>query len=115
MSEKVPDIYLERARGDTRRIPFRVMDKNRKPVDISTWTDFVLTVDPDKAPLTADNNVAAMVGQVLDGPEGRVAFFPDGTVPAGTYFYDCQATDDNAEKGTLAKGRYVVVQDIGKS
>ena len=117
MATDVPTADLTRTRGDTYRIVFRIKDDANVSVDISTWTDFLLTVDPAKDPVDATNNVGQITGVVIDGPNGRVAFSPSGTVADATpnkYYYDCQAVDDNGEKRTFIKGKYEVKQDITK-
>ncbi len=105
---------IERKRGDTRRITFSLMD-GASVVDISQWTDFRLTVDPNKAPEDDSTKVSEIDGTLsTDGTDGRVYFIPTGLIPAGAYFYDAQAIDSNGEKTTFSEGKYKVTQDITK-
>lgn len=108
-------IDIERKRGDTRRIIFVVKDKAGQVVNISLWTAFTLTVDPAKDPPDALNNEFQVTGAfITDGTDGRIGFTPPGTTAPASYFYDAQAIDDNAEKITIAEGKYKLTQDITK-
>ena len=106
-------IDINRKRGDTRRISFEIISEG-VAVDISTWTSFLLTVDPSKAPDDDTTKLEQMNGVISNGPSGRVHFVPSGTIAVGKWFYDCQAIDDNGEKVTFAEGKYNVTQDITK-
>jgi len=108
-------IDLSRTRGDTQRIILRITDSAGQPVDISQWSQFMLTADPSRAPDDATANVEEITGTITSGgTDGRVHFIPTGTTQAGRYFYDAQALDANGEKYTFAAGRYTIVQDITK-
>jgi hypothetical protein len=107
-------IDMARKRGDTRRITF-IINESGAPVDISAWTSFKLTIDPNKAPPDASTKVEERVGVISSGGlDGRVHFIPTGTIEPGAYFYDAQALDSNAEKVTFSEGKYKVTQDITK-
>lgn len=109
-------INIERKRGDTRRIIFKVKAKDTGlAIDLTGWTGFLLTVDPSKSPVDALNNIGQITGVVIGAAtDGRVGFSPPGTFPIGNYFYDAQALDANTEKVTFAEGKYKVIQDITK-
>ena len=108
-------VDITRKRGDTRRIAF-IITQDGAPVNVSAWTGFRMTVDPSKAPETADTLVAQILGAVsTTGADGRVHFVPTGTIEPGKYYFDCQAIDDDGEKVTFAEGRYSVSQDITKT
>ena len=108
-------LQIKRKRGDTRRITFVIKDADGVVVPIGGWTAFLLTVDPDKAPVDNTNNIFQVSGSlVTDGTDGRVYFTPAGTSVAAEYYYDAQATDDNGEKITFAEGSYKLTQDITK-
>ena len=110
------NLPIERKRGDTRRHIFVVKDDKNIIVDVSGWSSFTLSVDPDIAPTTASNNVDNIVGAfVTDGTDGRISFSPTIGVGIGNYFYDAQATDANSEIITFAEGSYVITQDIDKT
>lgn len=108
-------INIQRKRGDTRRMTFKIKDSNDgAAIDISLWTAFLLTVDPQFNPTDDTGNVMQINGVVVDGPGGRVAFTPTGTTPIGNYFYDAQAIDANTEKVTFSEGTYELIEDITK-
>ena len=109
-------IDIERKRGDTRRHVFTIKDNTGAVVDISSWTNFSLAVDPEPDPSDALNNVDNITGSfVTDGTDGKVYFVPTESVPPESYFYDAQADDANSEKITFAEGKYKIDQDIDKS
>lgn len=103
---------VRRFRGDTHTQRFTVLDTNKNPIDITGWT-FALTIDPDRSPTSADNNVGVFAGTIADGPNGVVDFDPTG-VPAGDYWFDLQGTDTAGRIRTIAKDRWFVEQDITK-
>ena len=106
---------IQRTRGDTRRMVFVIKDSTGVIVDISAWTSFLLTVDPEIDPASAANNLFQAAGAlVTDGTDGRVSFTPTGSSNAGEYHYDAQALDSNSEKITFASGAYNLIQDITK-
>jgi hypothetical protein len=108
-------INIERKRGDTCAIVFVVQDADSQIVDISFWTNFLLTVDPLKAPTDALSNIFQATGSfVTDGTDGKVQFEPPGNSPIGSYYYDVQVLDNLANKCTIAEGKYKIRQDITK-
>lgn len=109
------NLPIERKRGDTRRIVYAIKDVDKNAIDITLWTAFLLTVDPQKKPVDDTNNLYQVAG-VLEGAgiNGRVGFSPPGTTVVGSYFYDCQALDGNGEKVTFAEGKYKLTMDITK-
>ncbi len=109
-------INIEKKRGDTKRHTFTVYKPDGVTVqDISPWTDFLLTVDPEKRPADATNNLGQIVGFLsTDGLDGKISFIPSGTIGVGRYFYDAQAIDGDLEKTTIAEGKYKITQDITK-
>ena len=118
MTAKTPTrINITRKRGDTKSIVFVVKDATTKVVvDISSWTNFYLTVDPARYPADALANVFQSVGTLLtDGTDGKIQFFPPGTSAVGNYFYDAQATNNDLKLETIAEGTYKISQDITKS
>lgn len=108
-------IKIERKRGDTKRMVFRIKDQETgDAIDITSWTSFLLTVDPAFNPADDTDNLFQIIGAIIDGPTGRVGFTPAGTTAPGNYYYDAQALDDNTEKVTFAEGEYILIQDITK-
>jgi hypothetical protein len=103
-----------RKRGDTYDIVV-IVKSNKKAVDISGWTDFKLTIDPSSGPDDDTGNVEQLTGAlVTTGTDGKVAFVPTGTIPAGDYFYDVQGLNPQGRKITVIEGKYKLTQDIGK-
>jgi len=106
---------IERKRGDTKRIVFQLQNKDKTPFDISSWTEFTLTVDPDQAPVDDTTKLMEVTGFIIPpGTDGKVAFTPPDILDAGRYYYDAQGLDDNLEKFTFAEGPYILTQDITK-
>ena len=110
----ITTIDIVRKRGDTKRIIFQIKDDTGTVVDITSWTGFLLTVDPAPNPTDNTTKVFEITGVIVDGPNGRVAFSPDGLADIGVYFYDVQGLDNNSEKITFVEGSYTLNQDITK-
>ena len=51
---------------------------------------------------------------LTDGTDGKIRFYPPGTSAPGNYFYDAQATNNDAKIETIAEGSYKIIQDITK-
>lgn len=116
-TEPFTSANITRVRGDTKKINLTINSGSidvPTPVDLSLWTDFYLTVDPSKTPANNLNNVEQMLGVVESATDGTVSFTPDPTTPAGNYWFDIQATDDEGGIWTLAMGKYSLIQDITK-
>lgn len=109
-------IDLERARGDTDTHVFIVTKADGVTiVNIAAWTAWRMTVDPEKAPVDAVNNVFQSAGSlVTDGTDGKVQFAPPGDSAIGRYYYDVQGINTVGGKRTIANGKYKIVQDITK-
>jgi hypothetical protein len=105
---------IARKRGDTMRVTFTVKHKG-KPVDISGWTNFKLGIDTRSAPTDNSTNIANLTGSIaVGGLDGRVYFIVPSSIPAGDYYYDAQATDENGEIGTFVEGSWRVKEDRAK-
>lgn len=107
---------ITRKRGDTYADEFTIKSASTKlPINITGYT-FLLTLDPEKSPATADNNVYQLVGTILDAAAGRVEFAPSALQAdlVGSYFYDVQMIDGAGRKRTIITGKYRYVQDITK-
>lgn len=107
-------IDIARKRGDTRRVTFKITDSYGTAVNLTNWSNFIMTVNSEPNPVDDTNQVAQQAGIMVDAKNGRVAFVCDGTIPIGDYYYDVQATDANSEITTLVDGAYTVGQDITK-
>jgi len=104
---------ITRPRGDTTPIVFTITDPDGTLLLFEGFT-FLLTVDPEKAPIDNTNNVFQVVGS---SPEsGKVQFVPAALDVdlIGTYYYDAQLTDPLGRVTTFAKGKMKFVQDITK-
>lgn len=107
-------------RGDSYPIKIIVKDKTTGlPVPLDGYS-FKLTVDTKESPPDNTTKVFEVTG-VIDTPaSGEVIFTPTSTntdiAPKALvkpYYYDISYTK-GAEKRTIKKERFVLVQDIGK-
>jgi hypothetical protein len=105
---------ITRRRGDTKpdEITVRV---NGAAIDI-TGCSFIMTLDPEKAPLSAANNLYSLPGTIVDAAAGRVQFpiTAEQADRIGKFYYDVQMTDAFGNLITLGLDRYVFTQDITK-
>ena len=108
---------ITRRRGDTYADEITVTSLTTgAPIDITGYT-FTMTLDPEKAPATAANNVYSIPGTIIDGPAGRVEFAPSALQAdqmPGVFYYDIQMVDGAGRKRTIALDKYTYTQDITK-
>ncbi len=107
---------ITRKRGDTYAETITVTDTAGVAINITDYT-FKLTVDPEKAPLTAANNLFSITGTILNAVAGTVEFAPSALQAdqaPGTYYFDIQMVDGAGRIRTIALDKYIVVQDISK-
>ena len=107
---------ITRKRGDTYADVFQITSKvTGMPVDITGFA-FLLTVDPEKAPVSNTNNLFQITGAITDAPNGKVgcALSAPQADHLGSYFFDLQMTDDQGKIRTVDSGKYKFVQDITK-
>jgi hypothetical protein len=107
---------ITRKRGDTYGETITVTDSTGTAIDITGYS-FVLTVDPEKAPATAANNMFSITGTILSAVSGTVEFAPSALQAdqtPGTYYYDVQLVDGAGRIRTIALDKWVVTQDISK-
>lgn len=103
---------IDRERSDTRRITFRIHNSADTAIDISAWTSFIFTIDTLRKPPDNTTQVGQLTGTLTnDGTDGLVYFVPTGSEPTGKYYYAVRAVDQNSEKTTFVKGKYVVGED----
>jgi len=108
------ELNITRKRGDTKRVAF-VIKNNGKAVPIGGWTNFKLGIDTLSAPPNGATSVAVLTGAITSGGnDGRVHFIVPANIPAGDYYYDAQATDENGEIGTFVEGSWRVREDRAK-
>jgi len=111
---KTPVVNMNRKRGDTRAIVL-VVQEGSVNLDISGWTNFLLTVTTIKNPPDNTTEVFQVSGFfVSDGTDSKIAFIPPGTTDIGTYYYDIQGTDPAGGKLTIVEGKYKLAQDRTK-
>lgn len=104
---------LQLVRGDTRPIVLTITN-SAVAFDVSGWDEWFLTVDPSRDPTDDLRNVAQLEG-VYDVEMEGVIFTPDATVSAGSYWYDIQGKDEDGSINTVARGRFILKQDITKN
>ncbi len=107
---------ITRKRGDTYAETITVTDTAGTAINITGYT-FKLTVDPEKAPATAANNLFSITGTILSPTAGTVEFAPSALQAdqaPGTYYFDIQMVDGAGRIRTIALDKYIVVQDISK-
>ena len=110
------NLNITRTRGDTRRLIMQIMKPNSvEPQPIAGWSSFSLGIDTRQFPDNTSTNIATITGTLLsDGSDGQLYFIFPSTIPAGSYYYDAQATDSNGEIYTFVKGSIIIEQDITK-
>ena len=85
---------ITRRRGDTKSIIFRfVVDGVAMILDGCT---FIMTVDPEKSPENATNNILQLTGIALT--DGKVEFAlteEQANILPGSYYYDVQINSCN--------------------
>lgn len=107
---------ITRRRGDTYADEIIIKSKTTKlPIDITGYT-FVMTLDPEKAPVSSANNLYSLVGTIVDAAAGRVSFAPSALQAdqLGAFYYDVQMIDGNLAKRTVVLDKYTYTQDITK-
>lgn len=105
-------------RGDTFAFSFSLTDSETEaPIDITGYS-FLLTVDTLENPPDATTNLFSLTG-VLTNPTGGVVQFSLSALQADqapdTYYYDVQMVDGVGGKRTVAKGEFLIEQDITKA
>jgi len=107
---------ITRKRGDTYAETITVTDTAGTAINITGYT-FKLTVDPEKAPATAANNLFSITGTILSAVAGTVEFALSALQAdqaPGTYYFDIEMIDGAGRIRTIALNKYVVTQDISK-
>lgn len=118
-------ITLNFTRGDTFAFTFTIQDSAGAALDL-TGNSYVLTVNLEEDPATTANEVFSTAGALLaqsGATLGQVqfafttanwtAFDGKATAPV-TVYCDLQQTDSGGGLRTIAKGPFVVSQDISK-
>ena len=103
-----------RTRGDT--FPFDITFTLEGGGNLpTTGNTFLLTVDPSPAPADAVNNLFQNTPTTPSDGVVRVTLSAaEADQTPGTYFYDLQMTSGGTSVRTIAKGQWVVEQDVTK-
>jgi hypothetical protein len=107
---------ITRVRGDTFPFSFVIKDSSGTVVDISGFS-YKLSVDPSDEPSDETGQLFQVVGVVPTGTDGVVTFTlsaDNADQTPGTYYFDLEQTDDNSKIRTVAKGEWIVKQDVTK-
>jgi len=111
----VNDDVITRHRGDRAAYGVIITDNLGAVKDITGWA-FTLTVNAVENPV-AEAVLFAATGTITGATIGEVEFpfsANDADQTPGTYFYDIEAQDAASLPDTLAKGKWIVLQDITK-
>lgn len=105
---------INRFRGDTYRLGF-ILKKNKKTYDITDHS-FAFTVDTRENPDDESTQVFKIDAVISNASLGEIYFeFTEEQADLlGTYYFDIQMVNADAEKRTLDKGTIVFSQDINK-
>lgn len=107
---------ITRKRGDTYSQKFIIKSKTTGLVIDITGYSFLLTVDPEKYPVSNANNLFQIIGTITDAAAGEMEY-PFTTSEAdnlGKYFFDAQLTDDAGKIRTFDAGKFKFIQDVTK-
>ena len=105
-------------RGDSYPAEIHIVNTNTgDALDITGYT-FKLTVDTNKNPADDSTKLFELLGNIDPDPTtGKVAFTPtpenNDLVPKN-YYYDIEMTDPMGYVRTIAKNKWIIVQDITK-
>ena len=110
---------IEWFRGDAYPINLLIKDNNSgKEIDLTGYS-FVMTCDSIKDPPDNSTKLFSVDGVIPDQTTdiGRVVFTPtttDTDLDPGKYYYDIQMTDPSGNVRTIAKYKFIIIQDITK-
>lgn len=118
MSDLIGNV-IQRARGDTVPDVIVVIDQaTGLPLASINTYQFTLTINSARNPTDDSTQKVQIVGTVIDAPAGKVQFAWDDAAAdqtPGVYWYDIQQKDPGDKIKTIAKNKYVFVQDITKT
>lgn len=113
MSDKNMTYY----RGDSYPRIFTILNAATSvAIDITNYT-FKLTVNRDRDPVDASNQLFQIDGIIADGPAGQVSFsITSGHtgINPGQYYYDVQMTTDEGDVRTIVKAVFAITMDVTK-
>jgi len=108
-------INITRTRGDSYPVRFTIQS-NGAALNITSYS-FTFTVDPEQAPSSAANNLFALTGVITSAAGGAFEFRPttaNTNLTPATYYYDVQMTDTTPYVTTIARGKFIIEQDVTK-
>ena len=114
VNQKVKVINLERDRGDTDPIKFRLSNKStKKGIDVTSDT-YKLSVSSEESP-TGSSYVFQSTGSISDAFDGKIEFPIDAGAAdnLGLHYYDVERSYNSVAK-TIIKGTIMFNQDITK-
>jgi hypothetical protein len=107
-----------RKRGDTYPDRFLFKDADGAAVDLTGWTNFQLTINPEKTPVDDSGQLLQLTGAITGAATLGVVEFAwldaDANQTPGTYWYDVQAIMANGKRRTWGPYKYIFAQDINK-
>lgn len=118
MANSLSEITMVRGDTDPFILKFWADRKAGTVYDLSDVTSAVMTVDPEKDPADAANNVFSVNGVIADPTSGEISFSiseVQADITPGTYYYDVQFTKTGGYKKTPIKDKFIVTQDITKA
>ena len=110
-------INITRTRGDTFPFVITLKDSAGAVIDVSA-DSFLLTVDPSESPTDNTANLFQLTGTLFtDGTDGKVQFehSAGNADNVGEYFHDIEQTDGSSKIRTIARGDFILEQDITKN
>lgn len=104
-------------RGDSYPLSFTIKDKDSGAAIDLTAGALVMTVNTERDPTDASNELFQLIGVMSDPASGVVEFTPtelhtDQSV--GKYYYDIEYTDAAGNVRTIVKSTFAITQDITK-
>lgn len=118
MALETPVIDIAYKRGDSKPLIFVLKDSAGVVVDISAYTDPVLSVHNSATPTDVATEQFKVVGTLPGGgTDGKVSFIPlitETDLDPDVYFYDAQILDAAGNKITFVEGQFAISQDRAK-
>lgn len=119
VSDRPTKLTIRRSKGDTAPENFQLIDVTMTAIDVTGRT-FRLAADPSQAPANTDNQLYELTGEIVEAASGKIRFSlssGDAGAAAGSYYFDLEMTYDEDDDATgviktIAKGRWVLTQDI---
>lgn len=105
-------------RGDSYPLQRTLKNNKTQAVIDLTGASFLLTVNKEENPTDDSNQLFQVAGVLNDDPTTGIVYFTptveNTNNPAIKYWYDIQYTDAGGNIRTIAKGEFVITQDVTK-